>query len=500
MGNKLIKGTLILTISGIITKLIGFYYRIFLSTTIGATGMGIYQMTLPILGLVASLSTAGLELSVSKRVSEVNSKEDIGKRRLISGILYGQIMSLFSCAIFVLAIPILGKYFIKGANINMLLYMLIPAIPLMSLHSALNGYFLGKGKPHIAGISICLENLAKLIFMIIVSIFLADNESLTPTHCVIAISISELASVMYMLIFTYFDKSFSVSEKLSKINNELSTYFHMAIPISITRILLSLMHSIEAILIPSLLISYGLSNDDAIGLYGILVGMSIPFILFPTAISAALSNVLLPSISECISKNNMHKLSSTASTAMKYSMCMGIFFTGFFLIFGKSFGICFFNNALAGEYIRIFAWLCPFIYVDITLSSIINGFGLTKITCRNNIIAALIRTVFLLLFVSHYGVLGFLWGLLAGEIISTLLNLKYTIKLCKLDYNVIDYLIKPILYTFISIGIGLLADSTLQKYPVFKDNFILIAVSAITCIVYVILIILQPNNKEKRTY
>ena len=69
MRNKIIKGTFILTISGILSKLIGFYYRIFLSDTIGANGVGIYQMILPIIGLFAAISCAGVEIAMSKNIS-----------------------------------------------------------------------------------------------------------------------------------------------------------------------------------------------------------------------------------------------------------------------------------------------------------------------------------------------------------------------------------------------------------------------------------------------
>lgn len=47
----LVKGTLILTLSGFLTKIIGFIYRIFLSHTIGAQGMGIYQLIFPVQAL-----------------------------------------------------------------------------------------------------------------------------------------------------------------------------------------------------------------------------------------------------------------------------------------------------------------------------------------------------------------------------------------------------------------------------------------------------------------
>ena len=41
---NLAKGAVILTSASVITRLIGFFYRIFMSSTIGAEGMGLYQM------------------------------------------------------------------------------------------------------------------------------------------------------------------------------------------------------------------------------------------------------------------------------------------------------------------------------------------------------------------------------------------------------------------------------------------------------------------------
>ena len=497
MNNKLLKGTLILTITGIITKLLGFYYRIFLSNVIGATGMGIYQMCLPILGLFAALSTSGIELSISKRISEVSSNKTLKNKRLVSGIIYGQIMSLFSCLVFLPLIPIISSYLIKDMNISSLLYTLIPAIPLMSLHSTLNGYFLGDGKPHITGISICIENLSKLVFMIVLSNIFATNAYLTPNHCILAITFSEIASCIYMLIVSYLHHTINLKGFFSNIKAEFSIYFRMAIPLSFTRILLSLMHSVEAVLIPTLLMSYGLSTENSLGIYGILVGMSLPFILFPTAISNALSNVLLPSISSFLSKNNPKKLRETASTALKFSLSMGVFFTGFFIVYGNDFGILFFDNELAGNYIKIFAWLCPFIYVDISLSSIINGFGLTKVTFKNNTIAAVARTLLLLVLVKNLGITGYLWGLLIGELVSMLLNLFSVRKLITIDYNVIDYLIMPLLYTFISIGIGIFCSSTISTLLTRNRLIVLLFGSITSGMVYMIFAYGYFNKKKK---
>ena len=67
--NFLLKGTLLLTLSGFLTKIIGFIYRIFLSQKIGAQGMGIYQLIFPIYTLCYALAVGGIQTAISRLVA-----------------------------------------------------------------------------------------------------------------------------------------------------------------------------------------------------------------------------------------------------------------------------------------------------------------------------------------------------------------------------------------------------------------------------------------------
>ena len=53
-------GTLLLTSAGILSRFIGFFYKIFLSRVIGAEGLGIYQLVFPVMALCFSLTAAGI--------------------------------------------------------------------------------------------------------------------------------------------------------------------------------------------------------------------------------------------------------------------------------------------------------------------------------------------------------------------------------------------------------------------------------------------------------
>ena len=69
-NHPLITGTLLLTLAGILSRVIGFFFRIFLSQTIGAEGMGIYQLTIPIHILTISLTSSAIQTAISRFVAQ----------------------------------------------------------------------------------------------------------------------------------------------------------------------------------------------------------------------------------------------------------------------------------------------------------------------------------------------------------------------------------------------------------------------------------------------
>ena len=80
MKNPLVLGTFLLTASGVLSRIIGFFYRIFLSHTIGAEGIGIYQLIFPLLALCSSFTTAGIQTAISKFVAEVSDDKNESRK------------------------------------------------------------------------------------------------------------------------------------------------------------------------------------------------------------------------------------------------------------------------------------------------------------------------------------------------------------------------------------------------------------------------------------
>ena len=81
--NHLLKGALLLTAAGVFSRIIGFFYRIFLSRTFGAEQMGIYELISPVLALSFALCTSAIQSSISKFTAAEPEAAIYAKRRIL---------------------------------------------------------------------------------------------------------------------------------------------------------------------------------------------------------------------------------------------------------------------------------------------------------------------------------------------------------------------------------------------------------------------------------
>ena len=226
----------------------------------------------------------------------------------------------------------------------------------------------------------------------------------------------------------------------------------MALPLTGSRLSLTLLQSAEAVLIPVSLQTSGLSISEALSLYGILTGMSLSFLMFPNAVTFSLSAMLLPVISEEQAKGNMQKISQAIEYTLLFGINIGILCMGIFLRFGKELGTLCFHQPLAGEFLQTLAWICPFLYLSGNLSSILHGLGKTPVTFFNQLAALLVRIFCIVLFVPFTGIQGVLWGLLAGELLLSFLDIRSVASYVTPSIGLDAYILKPAAAMLLSMG------------------------------------------------
>lgn len=451
--SNLIKGTVILTLAGILTRFIGFFYRIYLSNSMGPELIGIYQLIFPVFGICFTLFASGIQTAISTLVAN-----EVGKKR------YQNIIKILHVGIFMSASTALvlsyftfhysdfiANSFLGEAQAASSVRILAIAFPFCGITSCINGYYYGLKKAGVPATTQLVEQLVRVLVVYgVASLAGGGDVKVTCDLAVLGLVFGEIASQIYNIASMYITPTSRAMYHLS-LNNPLTEskrtigkqLFKMTVPLTANRLFISILHSIEAILIPGMLKKSGLSSSEALSVYGILTGMSIPFIMFPSAITNSLSVLLLPTISEAQSSKNHDLISKTTAVTIKYSMLIGILSAGIFVAFGDELGTLVYHNTLAGSFLTTIAWLCPFLYITTTLSSIINGLGLAHLTFVSSIIGLSVRILIILILVPAQGITGYLYSFLISQLIMTFFEGFIVAKRTKPPFDAYNMIVKP---------------------------------------------------------
>lgn len=504
--SNLIKGTAVLTIAGLLTRFIGFFYRIYLSNAMGAEKMGIYQLVFPIYSICFTIYASGIQTSISRLVAT-----ELGKRnyRNIPKLL--RIALTLSVSLAVLLSVLLYRFsdsvaagILTEPETASSLRVLACVFPFCGVTSCINGYYYGLKKTGVPATTQLLEQIVRVLSVYFIAGYFGKGDfKVTCELAVLGIVIGEIASNLYNICSLRCTAAPRDLTRLAKSDprpaqgNRFITggLLRMSVPLTANRLLISILHSIEAILIPNMLKKHGLSNIEALSIYGTLTGMSMPFIMFPSAITNSLSVLLLPTISEAQASGRNDQIRKTTSLTLKYSLLIGILSAGIFLGFGQELGNVIFHNELAGSLLTILAWLCPFLYITTTLSSIINGLGLAHLTFTNSVIGLSVQIVLVLYLVPKNGINGYLTTLLISQLVITALDGFVVISHIKPPFQAENLILKPgIIITLCSYVLF-----RLYQYisPVPGRLSLLLLFCAALCITYIVFLVITKAVSPK---
>lgn len=429
-----IRGTIILTCTGFLTRLIGFFYRIFLSHTIGAQGMGIFQLTMPLHMLVMAISASGMQTAISRLGASLTALKK--KKEAMDCLVIASAISVAISTALAFFIHNNAAFFaheiLKEPQTLPLIRLLCFCFPAGTFHSCINSYYLSRKNAAFPAGTQLLEQLVRVGSCILIyQIFLTEGREITPIIAAAGSLASEGAAALVSLfmISVHFHNAHYSLLRIQDSFPLLHGIFNISFPLTLNRVLLTLLGSIESVMIPLRLRMSGLSPGEALSIYGVFTGMALPLILFPATITNSLSAMLLPSIAELQALDQKQRIQSVVRQIFLFCISLGCICMTVFFVGGKFLGEFLFHSTTAGTYIQTMAFICPFLYLNSTLNSILNGLGKSGLCLLHSVISISVRIVFVLFVIPILGIRGYLYGILSGELLLTILHIR--VLLCK---------------------------------------------------------------------
>lgn len=441
-----IKGTLILTLTGLLSRVIGFFYRIYLSRLFGEEGMGIYQLLSPVLALSFSLCAAGIQTAISKyvaaSVAKGNRKDSY--RYLFTGLFLSLLLSVPCMLLLLMFSDFVAIHFLLEARTASMLRIIALSIPAGAVHSCINGYYYGIKKTMLPSSTQLIEQFMRF-FCVLAADFLARRSHTVPhiNAAVVGLVVGECAAMLISLLAIYFrfyrEEAGAGMSSLPCPNAGAGRHtlpcpnaggfgisrFHavrdllvLAFPLTVSRIVVNLLQSVEAVAIPSRLCRYGYDSVTALSVYGVLTGMALPLLFFPNALTGSMSLLLLPMVSEADARGNTDAVKNTTLKTIYSCLLLGASCTLFFFLSGPFLGRFLFHSELAGRYIRSLSLLCPFLYLCTTLSGILHGLGKAVSVFFVNVFSLSLRLLFVFFLIPAFGIDCYILSMVLSQLLS----------------------------------------------------------------------------------
>ncbi len=366
--NNTVKSFSIVTAFSVLTRLLSFLFKIWMSRSLGAETVGIYQIALSVILLLFSL-TAGAPTVLSRKVAECAGRGDTARQNALTtaSLLLGGGIAVALCVVFYACSRFLGGIFADERCIPIFLIML-PALVTSSLYAPLRSWFWGRKK----FIVFSATELGDEVFKIGFSLLFAGGlvSTLTGAQGVaLALVLSDVVSVCVLAVLFFkaggrLFRPVGTKELLSA-----------TLPLSAVRILTSLSASLTALVIPKRLVAGGMTVEYATAQYGRVAGMALPLIMAPVTVIAALSVVLIPDIAELASKKRYDEIREKVQTSLLFAAIVAAAFFALYVPLGKELGTFFFGDEAAVAAVLIF----PLALNQVT-TPVLNSLGMEKIT------------------------------------------------------------------------------------------------------------------------
>lgn len=388
---------------------------------LGAEMMGVYQVAFSVFIVFLVMVTSGIPITVTSMTARSQIDLQINQGSIVSAaVCINLAISLLAIFIVIFFENVWRAIFTNPLSYNVLI-MLMPAVFFSSIGDSFKGNVWGKKHYFAVSLIELIEQTVRIIVCIILFIFAKDAVSRANMA---AISLSFACAASSLIMIFYFKK---LGGRTYDPQGYIKRVLHMSAPITIMRVSSALVNFLIAVIMPNRLVASGLTNSQAMEMYGSSVGMSMNFLFTPITLTGALAAALVPKLNEEYQCKNMTCLGNTAKNALNFSTIAAFLFIPLFLCLGDEIGLFIFKNRLSGTFLAKASIIIAALTIEHITSSMMNSMGLQFKAFINYYIGTAILVVCIWFLTPWIRIDALIIGLGVSNTVSAILHI-YQIK------------------------------------------------------------------------
>ncbi len=416
---------LMLTGVNLLLRLAGTAFQVYISSQIGAAGIGLLQLVLSVGGMALTAGMAGIRTATMYLTAgELGRKRPDRVAHVLSGCcLYSSLCAGTVATVLFLLAPQIAANWIDDPQSIGAIRLLACFLPINCLCGVMAGYFTAANRIGTLAAVEVTEQILSIGVSIGALVFWAKNDPGKACMAVIAGSglggcaTLTLLTVLHIKEHTPKHPKFPLRKKL------LDT----AIPLALADDLKAGINTAENLMVPKRLQLYrGIQNPLA--LFGTVCGMVFPVLMFPAAIVFSLAELLIPEMARCAAAGSRKRICYLAKRSLGITMIYSCIFCGLLRLSSDALCLWLYDSAEAGRFLTLYAPLAPMLYCDSIIDAMNKGLGQQKISVRYNILTAIMDVCFLFILLPKYGMDGYFFSFVITHLLNFLLSLRLLLK------------------------------------------------------------------------
>lgn len=459
MKQNIYKSAAQVTVFSTIEKALSFLYRIILSRILGAEGLGIYQICLSVFAVFLTAASSGVPVTVSRLIAKSNATGDIkGKNAAVTaGVVATLVVTIPMALILFFGRNLIGFLF-SDERCKDIFLLLLPGLILTSVYAVMRGSFWGNKQFLPYSIIELLED-AVMVALGCALVYGVTDPIAGAQRATLAVLISYIFSFAVSL-FWYFKKG----GRFVNPKRQLKPLFSSSLPITAMRTSTSLINSAVAVLLPVLLMkAYSMSNSEAISLYGVAIGMSVPILFIPSSLIGSISVVVAPELSENFYKNKAELVRFDIEKSVKAAIFIATLLIPLLFVLGNEIGEFLYSNTLSGEIVKRSAFILLPMCIAMITTTVLNSMNCEKKTLLFFLLGAAAMLISIVVLTRYVGVYSYIIGLALSYLITCALNLVLLKKMCK-GLKFVKYTLHSLIVTVAACAFGSMLNGLLSNY------------------------------------
>ena len=466
----------ILTSTSLLMKFAALIFNIYISNQIGSKAVGVFSLVMAVYIFFITVATSGLNIAVTVIVSEKfalnKNKQAIKAIRtciffsLLLGITAGGLILLFS--------DFITSKCLHNMVSSKPLFFIAIGLPFIAMSSCISSYFTTVRKAYKNAITQVFELIATIILL---KINISNGVEAVCISLILADVISEICSFTLIFILYIIDIRIKKLEDVRSFGQRFNI-LKIAFPVAVTSYIRSGLSTLKQLIIPTQLEKSGISCSRALSQYGMINGMVLPVITFPTVLTDSYSMLLIPEFSTYVAQNNYKAINFIANKIFKVTCAFSMCICSIFFIFSNDLGLAIYNNIETGYFFKVFTPFIFFMYMDHIIDCILKGLNKQFGVMCCNILDLSITTCFIYFLLPFLGIKGYVLSIFVSEVLNFSISLFQLFKYSKIKPNFIDWIVVPLTCSLIAYFVT----------NVFHFNFVNLTVNLIFNILFFILI------------